>query len=206
MAWAKPLAVAWLAVLLAAADGARADIYVSEGADGSLELSNLQQPGRRYTQVYPEPMPAPGPGKLVLGGWSEDLKQRPYAELIETAAAANDLPPGLLHALIQVESGYDARARSIKGAAGLMQLMPDTARQMGVGDVWDPAANIRGGARYLKQLLQRFDNDLALAVAAYNAGPEAVSKAGKVPAYAETQRYVPNVLESYKRLSKAAPL
>jgi len=115
----------------------------------------------------------------------------------------------LLHAVIQVESGYDPKARSHKGAAGLMQLMPETAKQLGVGDVWDPAANIRGGARYLKQLLQRFDNDFALAVAAYNAGPEAVSKAGRVPPYAETQRYVPSVLENYRRLAngdKAAPL
>ncbi|WP_430765400.1 lytic transglycosylase domain-containing protein [Pseudomonas citronellolis] len=196
-------------LLLAMAFGARADIYVSEGADGSLEFSNLQQPGRRYTQVYPEPMPGPAPGKLVLGGWSENLEQRPYAELIASEAAANDVPEALLHAVIQVESGYDPKARSEKGAAGLMQLMPGTAKQLGVGDVWDPAANIRGGARYLKQLLQRFDNDLALAVAAYNAGPEAVSKAGRVPPYAETQRYVPSVLESYKRLAKgkhAAPM
>lgn len=202
MAYAKLLGWVLPGVLLVLAAGARADIYVSEGADGGLVFSNLQQPGRRYTQVYPEPMPDAGPGKLVLGGRSEQLEQRPYAELIAAEAAANDVPVALLHALIQVESGYDPKARSHKGAAGLMQLMPDTARQLGVGDVWDPAANIRGGARYLKQLLRRFDNDLALAVAAYNAGPEAVSKAGRVPAYAETQRYVPSVLESYRRLSK----
>lgn len=187
----------------------RADIYVSEAADGTLVFSNLQQSGRRYTQVYPEPIAPSGAGKLLLGGWSEKVEGRPYAELIAAEAAANDLPVALLHAVIQVESGYDPKARSHKGAAGLMQLMPETAKQLGVGDVWDPAANIRGGARYLKQLLQRFDNDFALAVAAYNAGPEAVSKAGRVPPYAETQRYVPSVLENYRRLAngdKAAPL
>lgn len=127
--------------------------------------------------------------------------QRPYAQEVSQAAASNDLPEALLHAVIRIESGYNPSARSVKGAAGLMQLMPDTARDMGVTNVWDPRANIQGGARYLKQLMVMFGNDVSLAVAAYNAGPAAVSKRGNViPPFAETQRYVPDVLRDYHRL------
>ncbi len=90
-------------------------------------------------------------------------------------------------------------------AGGLMQLMPDTAREMGVKDVYDPKANIQGGAKYLKRLLTLFDNDIALAVAAYNAGPQAVlSRGGVIPPFAETQRYVPDVLRQYRRLQGLA--
>ncbi|MNZ61574.1 Soluble lytic murein transglycosylase precursor [compost metagenome] len=117
------------------------------------------------------------------------------------AATANELPAALLHAVIKTESSYNARATSPKGARGLMQLMPATAREMGVTNVYDPKANIQGGARYLKRLMTMFDNDIRLAVAAYNAGPQAVlSRGNVVPPFAETQRYVPSVLNQYRRL------
>jgi soluble lytic murein transglycosylase-like protein len=132
---------------------------------------------------------------------SMTASQRPYAQEVSQAAASNGLPEALLHAVIRIESGYNPSARSVKGAAGLMQLMPDTAREMGVTNVWDPRSNIQGGARYLKQLMVMFGNDVSLAVAAYNAGPAAVSKSGNViPPFAETQRYVPDVLRDYHRL------
>ena len=110
------------------------------------------------------------------------------------------LPPALLHAVIKAESGYNPKARSRAGAVGLMQLMPDTAREMGVQDRLDPEDNVQGGARYLKQMLTLFDNDITLAVAAYNAGPDAVLRRGAVPPFAETRRYVPTVLREYRKL------
>jgi soluble lytic murein transglycosylase-like protein len=138
------------------------------------------------------------------------IAAQPYAELVSAAATANELPAALLHAVIKTESAYNPGAVSAKGAGGLMQLMPDTAREMGVTDVYDPKANIQGGARYLKRLMTLFDNDIALAVAAYNAGPQAVlSRGGVIPPFAETQRYVPSVLRQYRRLqglSAEAPL
>jgi soluble lytic murein transglycosylase-like protein len=133
------------------------------------------------------------------------IAQMPYAEIVAAAATANDLPPALLHAVIQTESHYNADARSAKGAMGLMQLMPGTAREMGVIDALDPAANIQGGARYLKRLMVMFNNNISLAVAAYNAGPDAVLSRGRIiPPFAETQRYVPSVLRQYRRLQGLA--
>lgn len=117
--------------------------------------------------------------------------------IIRRYALESDLSPRLVQAVVQVESGYNVRALSSKGAIGLMQLMPDTARELGVRDPWDPAQNVRGGARYLKQQLQRFGGDLQLALAAYNAGPGAVSRYGAIPPYAETRNYVRKVLALY---------
>jgi soluble lytic murein transglycosylase-like protein len=108
--------------------------------------------------------------------------------------------PALLHAVVTVESGYNARALSPKGAVGLMQLMPDTARRYAVGDIWDPVDNVRGGARYLRDLLGMFNDNLSLAIAAYNAGEKAVIRYGhRIPPYSETQNYVPKVLGFYTR-------
>ena len=118
---------------------------------------------------------------------------RPFVPLIEAAAKKHGVDPRLVHAVITVESRYQARARSRKGAMGLMQLMPATARELQVQDPYDPAANIEGGVRHLRQLLDRFD--LQLAVAAYNAGAGAVRKFGGVPPFRETQAYVRQVLQ-----------
>lgn len=119
--------------------------------------------------------------------------------LIRRFALEQDLSPRLVQAVVQVESGYNPRALSAKGAMGLMQLMPDTARLMGVKDPWDPAQNIRGGTRYLREQLNRFSGDLVLALAAYNAGPTAVTRYGGVPPYRETQRYVDKILGLYQK-------
>jgi soluble lytic murein transglycosylase-like protein len=118
---------------------------------------------------------------------------RPYLPLIEAAAQRHRVDPRLVHALIEVESRFQARARSRKGAMGLMQLMPATARELKVANPFDPAANIDGGVRHLRQLLDRFD--LHLAVAAYNAGAGAVKRFGGVPPFRETQSYVRQVLQ-----------
>jgi soluble lytic murein transglycosylase-like protein len=116
----------------------------------------------------------------------------PYDELIDKFSAMYSVPPNLVHAVIQVESGYDERAVSRTGAKGLMQLMPETARRFNVDDPFDARQNIEGGVRYLRQLLDQFP--LKLAVAAYNAGENAVRRFRGIPPYAETRGYVARVL------------
>ena len=179
----------------------QADVFVSVDAKGSYVLSNVHRPGRTYERVIHEPESA----RVSMDQQPQMIARQPYAELVSAAATANQLPAALLHAVIQAESAYDSGARSPKGAGGLMQLMPDTAREMGVKNVYDPKANIQGGAKYLKRLMTLFDNDISLAVAAYNAGPQAVlSRGGVIPPFAETQRYVPSVLRQYRRLQGLA--
>lgn len=130
-------------------------------------------------------MPIPGAADAVLAG-------RPFAALIATSAAAHGVDVRLVHAVIEAESNYQPRARSRKGAKGLMQLMPDTARQYALRDPYDPKANIEAGVRHLKDLLSRFE--LRLALAAYNAGEGTVRQHGGLPPFAETRNYVARIL------------
>jgi soluble lytic murein transglycosylase-like protein len=124
-----------------------------------------------------------------------------FSHIIDGAAAANRLEAALVRAVIVAESGGDPQAVSKRGARGLMQLMPDTARRYGVRDIFDPEQNIRGGSRYLRDLKLRYRNDLQLVLAAYNAGPEAVDRqGGRIPPYRETLEYVPRVLQIYHHL------
>lgn len=122
-----------------------------------------------------------------------ELPKTPYDPHIDLVAHETGLSPDLIKAVALVESGFDARAVSPRGAQGLMQLMPGTARQLGVRDVFDPAENLLAGARYLREQLDEFEGDLNLALAAYNAGPEAVRRHGGVPDYRETRDYVSRV-------------
>ena len=125
-------------------------------------------------------------------------------EAISRIAAQNSLQPELIHSVIKVESNYNSRAVSSKGAQGMMQLIPTTARRFGVADSFDPMDNIQGGAKYLKYLLELYHNDYALALAAYNAGEGAVAKYGDVPPYKETQNYLHLVADQLKKMSKSA--
>lgn len=125
---------------------------------------------------------------------------QPYGEAVSAAAERHGLDAKLLHALVTVESAYRADAVSRAGAAGLTQLMPATARDLGVRDRFDPAANVLAGADYLARQLVRF-GDLRLALAAYNAGPERVARLGRIPDFAETRAYVQAVVECYLALS-----
>ena len=140
---------------------------------------------------------APGPG--VGGG------EAPFMGHLKSAALRHGVPEALLRAVIRVESNFNPRAVSPRGARGLMQLMPATARGLGLTDAFDPAANIDAGARYLRQLLDEFGHDLRLTLAAYNAGPNAVKRWGGVPRYAETEQYVPRVLGHFEALGGRLP-
>jgi soluble lytic murein transglycosylase-like protein len=123
-----------------------------------------------------------------------------YASLIETVARQFKLDEELLHAVVRAESAYNPKAVSSAGAIGLMQLMPATAERYGVNDIWNPTQNLRGGARYLRDLLEQFDDDLMLALAAYNAGEGAVMRYGnRIPPYPETRNYVFKVIGFLQR-------
>jgi soluble lytic murein transglycosylase-like protein len=133
------------------------------------------------------------------------LEAGTYAQLIEGAASRHGLDPALLTAMAQVESAFDARAVSPKGACGLLQLMPATAERFGVQDVFDAAQNVDGGARYMSWLLERFGGRTDLALAGYNAGEGAVDRHRGIPPYSETRQYVHRVLQGAGRLASLAP-
>ena len=125
-----------------------------------------------------------------------------FDSIIEHAAVSAAVEPNLLRAVIVVESGFNSRALSKRGAVGLMQLMPATASRFGVSNPYDPRENVHGGARYLKFLIDRFGNNVRLALAAYNAGEEAVDRnGGQIPPFTETMAYVPRVLKIYRMLT-----
>lgn len=126
-----------------------------------------------------------------------------YDSIIEKAAQSNAVEPNLLRAVIVVESGFNSQAISKRGAIGLMQLMPATASRFGVSNPFDPRENVHAGARYLKFLIDRFGHDIRLALAAYNAGEEAVDRnGGQIPPFSETMAYVPKVLKIYRMLAE----
>ncbi len=140
--------------------------------------------------------------KVSYGGFSKNRKK--YEPTIAQAAKIHQLPPALLHAVITAESAYDPDAVSTAGAVGLMQLMPGTAQRYGVRNRRDPVSNVAGGTRYLRDLLTLFDNNLVLAIAAYNAGENAVINNGRrIPPYKETETYVRRVMKYYNDYKKA---
>ena len=132
-------------------------------------------------------------------------EKTPYQKLILAAASRHHLDPDLIHSVIAIESNFNPRAVSPKNARGLMQLMPRTAELMGVTNSFDPEQNIEGGARYLSDLLKKYKNNLTLALAAYNAGPDTVDKYGhRVPPYLETMKYVQRIAKTYAKLKADA--
>ena len=197
--------IGFAAVLTLAAPAA-ADIWGFVDEHGVAHVSTYQVDARydlfKKTAALPEAPVNPETGALpaVTDGKIDVAQRKQLAPLVGIVAREHGLDAALLHAVITVESGYNTRALSPKGAAGLMQLMPDTAERYAVRNVWDPRENLRGGARYLRDLIALFGSDLPLALAAYNAGEGAVQQAGnKMPPYAETRSYVPRVLAHYAR-------
>lgn len=136
--------------------------------------------------------------KASLSDFARRAADPGLASVIRQAADRHQMDPDLIHAIINVESGYDSRALSPKGAMGLMQLIPATARRFGVEDPFDPKQNIEGGTSYLKYLLDLFGNDLALSLAAYNAGENSVLREGGIPPFPETRQYVRKVTSFYQ--------
>jgi hypothetical protein len=147
-----------------------------------------------------EPIPQPAPEVPAQA----PANQPPFHEFVLVAASRYGVDAELISSVMEVESHFNPKAVSIKNARGLMQLLPETAARMGVRDIFDPKENIEGGTRYLKELLQLYNNDLTLALAAYNAGPEKVQKYGNVPPYRETESYVKQVKKKYQK-NKSAP-
>ncbi len=124
-------------------------------------------------------------------------------EIVETFAQKYNIDGDFIKAMIKQESGFNPNATSKKGAMGLMQLMPSTAKSLGVNDAYNPWENIEGGVKYIKGLMDRFNNDEKLALAAYNAGPNAVKRYGGIPPYKETQNYVKSIMSTYEKLKGA---
>lgn len=129
---------------------------------------------------------------------SQGVASSNYDEIIQQAASKYDLPEKLISSIIKQESNFNANAVSTAGASGLMQLMPGTAKYLGVTNIFDPVDNIMGGAKYLRQMLNQFDGNIETALAAYNAGPGAVKKYEGIPPYKETQNYVKKVMNYFQ--------
>lgn len=188
------------AMWLLSGTAAAADIYVYQAADGSRLITDhpRMEAGYRLIKIYPE-----------NDVWEQTGKrQRPAAfrpgpssfdGLIRNTAGQLNIDPMLIKSVMHAESAFDPDAVSHKGASGLMQLMPATARRYGVSSIFDPRQNVMGGARYLRFLMDRFDGDLELALAGYNAGENAVDRSGGIPPYAETRHYVKKVLRLYRQ-------
>ncbi len=180
------------ALVTVGAPVANAQIYVWRDAAGHMVLSDSPRTDGGEVQTFAVPRAT---GVKVTR--PPDRKSARFDPIIDQHAAAEGISPDLVRAVIQVESAFNPHAVSVKGAMGLMQLMPATATELGVRNPFDPAENIGGGVRYLKRLLARFDQKVELALAAYNAGAGAVEKYGqKVPPYPETRDYVKKITKN----------
>jgi hypothetical protein len=192
-------------------------IWARENEDGTLEFTNINPIGSRWKVLY-----RTGPGKAASTRGPSDLvpprdrsatRFSRYDEHIRDQQAFFGIPQSFVRAVIKVESDYDPRVVSSAGCVGLMQLMPETARSMGVTDIWDPRQNIMGGSRYLQTLARRFcrtparqgapgfvcsPEELVRVIAGYHAGPGAVDKYGGMPPYETTKAYVTSVLQRYE--------
>lgn len=195
-----------------------ADTYVYQKADGLTLLTDKRVSKRGYMlkRIYKEKRykkkksrksssRKPRKNRIGCGKLSAeriDQKTRPYLNKIKKHAKAYGVDEDLVRAIIRQESCFKPKARSRVGAMGLMQLMPDTAKHLGIKNAWDPDQNIQGGVKYISRQLERFRGNKELALAAYNAGPGAVLKHDGIPPYRETQNYVGSIMEEYNRLQK----
>jgi soluble lytic murein transglycosylase-like protein len=201
-----------LIALLAFPPAARCDVFKYVDAAGNVYFTDSPLKGHRYELEWRRTAAklVSEQGKTLVAAGTRRLAPPPvqgsprdlaigrarYSALIDATARDFNLHPELLRAMIRTESGYNPSAVSSAGAIGLMQLMPATAERYHVSDIWNPGDNLRGGAEYMRDLLDMFSHDLRLALAAYNAGENAVIKYGyRIPPYPETQQYVRKVLQ-----------
>lgn len=185
-----------------------AEVYKYADAQGNVHFTDQRLEGTSYRLEWSRPAQEVSVPVRRFAATRRAVKRRDglgsrrsrYASLIESVARQFKLDEELLHAVVRAESAYNPKAVSSAGAIGLMQLMPATAERYGVNDIWNPTQNLRGGARYLRDLLEQFDDDLMLALAAYNAGEGAVMRYGnRIPPYPETRNYVFKVIEFLQR-------
>jgi soluble lytic murein transglycosylase-like protein len=185
-----------------------ADIFSFKDEKGVVHFTNISGLDNRYKLIRKEDSgPSNGtiaPARVFMPS-QQDIEK--YSNIIQTASKAYGVDASLVHAVISAESAYNQNAISRTGAMGLMQLMPDTARRYGVQNMMDPTENVHGGVRYLRDLLALFKGRVDLAIAAYNAGENAVIRHGhKIPPYAETRHYVPKVLGFYRNFQSRTRL
>ena len=167
--------------------GASTRLYLSAGKDSFVDV-----PTSQIALFDQEPLPEARPASQAAPAPS-------LQQVVDTASNRHQIDADLINSVIHAESGFNPRARSPKGAQGLMQLMPQTAAELGVGDPYNAQANVDGGTRYLRDLLELYKFDLVKALAAYNAGPGPVARYGGVPPYHETRAYVARVVREYNR-------
>jgi len=179
------LATVW--ILVGWVEPARADVYMFKDKQGVLTFTNVPN-HTGYRRILKDS------GAAFGGGASTGTA---FDDLISSASGRYNVDPDLIRAVIKTESDFNSNARSNKGAMGLMQLMPDTARLHNVSDAFNPNENVDGGVRHLRLLLERYQGNLELSLAAYNAGAGAVEKHGGIPPYNETREYVRKVLRFY---------
>ncbi len=182
---------------------AGADIFQYTDENGVLHFTNVNGGGKNHKRVKSEP---DHPRSAVPGSKARPASPAPvssanipsaYLDIINSACDRHGVDPSLVHAIVKVESDFNPYAMSRKGAMGLMQLMPQTAVDMNVKDSFNPIENIDGGVRYLRYLIDRYEGNLTLALAAYNSGEMAVKRWGTVPPFKETQNYVQRILKIY---------
>lgn len=173
-------------------------LYVS--ADGSSFVDVPTANIEHYETAPEEPAAGSQPPASVIS--RQGFPARPLTDLgqvVNEASGRYRLDPDLVNSVIKAESGFNVRAVSRKGAQGLMQLMPGTASQLGVSDAFDPQANVEGGTKYLRELMEKYNFDIVTALAAYNAGPQRVEQFGGVPPYSETRAYVARVVKDFNK-------
>ena len=179
-----------------------------DAAAGYVEIpsENIQSFEPRQGAVPLAPAPLPGSQKAAIGTLPVPVKDG-IKDLIASTALRHQIDPDFVASVVKAESGFNPDAVSPKGAKGLMQLMPRTAAGLGVTNVLDPAANLEGGTKYLRQLLDKYDSDAVKALAAYNAGPQRVEQYAGIPPYRETHAYIARIIEDYnrKKLQQQAP-